>query len=111
MGSGFKANSWKHTPGCFIVSSGTWKDNCHWNRNPDAANTNPTTRHICKSKVKPPASKDKKPAETKTAETKAADLNAQKSDGDTAGTSAATHTAATGLSIGMVVILVAAVAL
>ena len=40
------------TPGCFIVTSGKFAGNCHYNKFVTAANRNPNTRLICKAKAK-----------------------------------------------------------
>lgn len=29
----YKAGSWSHSPGCFWVGGGKWKNGCHWNQN------------------------------------------------------------------------------
>ena len=47
LGSRFGEGTWAHSPGCFRVTSGTWKDNCHWNLNADAKRDNQFNRAVC----------------------------------------------------------------
>lgn len=39
--------SWQGSPGCFVVVSGTWQGNCHWNVNTSASAYAANTRAVC----------------------------------------------------------------
>merc|ERR1712232_694891 len=43
----YKIGSWGHSPGCFVVVSGPWQGNCHWNLNTEASAYKSRTRAVC----------------------------------------------------------------
>merc|ERR1712224_263114 len=46
----FKKGHWDLTfPKCFVVVSGDYQGNCHWNENPSAKYTNEKNRALCRS--------------------------------------------------------------
>lgn len=47
---GFKKKYWGRTfPKCFVVVTGPYQGNCHWNENPSAPYTNTKNRALCRS--------------------------------------------------------------
>ena len=47
LDSRFGEGTWTDGPGCFRVTSGTWKDNCHWNLNANAKRDKEFNRAVC----------------------------------------------------------------
>jgi hypothetical protein len=44
----YSASSWDYSPKCFLVLSGNWKGNCHWNLSPKYLSYSPDNREVCR---------------------------------------------------------------
>ena len=48
LGKAYAVNTWEtENPGCFMMVSGQYKGNCHWNRHDKTGKTSQDSRSVC----------------------------------------------------------------